>query len=243
MKRFLSFKTIFLFLGLFCSLISCASRIEGSLAADGTAVMFVSMRLEPRMTTLIRSLSDAGGQSGGPVLDGPAIARSMSNAPGVAAAVLRNTGEAAVEGQVRISRIGEFLSVAESGRNARRGFITFMQDSGGGRCIINIDRQNGPAILELLSPEISDYLNALMAPLATGEELNKTEYLDLVTSFYNRTIRDEIAYSRIRASIDFPGNITGIRGGTYSGRRAEFDIPLLDLLVAETPLTYEVTWN
>jgi len=243
MKRFLPFKIIFLFAGLCCILLSCASRIEGTLAADGTAVMSVSISLEPRMTTLIRSLSKAGGQTDGPVLDGPAIARSMSNAPGVASVTLRNTAEAAVEGQVRISRIGDFLSAAEAGRNVRRGFITFEQGNTGGRCIININRQNGPAILELLSPEISDYLNALMAPLATGEELNRNEYLDLVASFYNRTISDEIAYSRIRASISFPGNITSIKGGTYSGRRAEFDIPLLDLLVAETPLTYEVTWN
>ena len=243
MKRFASFKTIFFFIMLCCAFLSCASRIEGSLAADGSALMSVNIRLEPRMTTLIRSLSRAGGQPNGAVLDGPAIARSMSNAPGVASASLRNTAEAAVEGQVRISQIGEFLSAAETGRNVRRGFITFEQGNAGGRCIININRQNGPAILELLSPEISDYLNALMAPLATGEELNKTEYLDLVASFYNRTVSDEIAYSRIRASIDFPGNITGIKGGTFSGRRAEFDVPLLDLLVAETSLTYEVTWN
>ncbi|MCL2213717.1 MAG: hypothetical protein FWC06_00775 [Treponema sp.] len=243
MRRFLSFTALLFFTWFCCVFLSCASRIEGSLASDGSALMSVNIRLEPRMTTLIRSLSRAGGQSNGPVLDGPAIARSMSSAPGVASASLGNTSEAAIEGQVRISQIGEFLSAAETGRNVRRGFITFEQTAAGGRCNININRQNGPAILELLSPEISDYLNALMAPLATGEELNKTEYLNLVASFYNRTISDEIAYSRIRASIDFPGNITSVRGGTYSGRRAEFDIPLLDLLVAETPLIYEVTWN
>jgi hypothetical protein len=108
---------------------------------------------------------------------------------------------------------------------------------------ININRANGPSVIELLSSDVSDYLNALMAPIASGEEITRSEYLELISSFYNRGISDEIASSRIRSSIEFPGAITGIRGGTFSGRRATFDIPLLDLLVLETPLIYEVNWR
>jgi hypothetical protein len=65
----------------------------------------------------------------------------------------------------------------------------------------------------------------------------------LITSFYNKAISDEIASSTIRASITFPGNITGVRGGSFSGRRADFNIQLLDFLVLENPLVYEVYWN
>jgi len=225
---------------------SCASRIDGSLAADGSAVMNVSVTLEPRMATLIRSLSAAGGRTDGLVLDGAAISLSMSRAPGVASAVLRNVSPVSIEGQVRISRINEFLTpaYATSQQRAQGNFITFEQRAGGGgRSTININRQNGPVLLELLSPEISDYLHALMAPLATGEQMSRGEYLDLVTVFYSKAVSDEIAQSRIHASIEFPGNITTIRGGNFSGRRAVFDIPLLDLLVAENPLIYEITWN
>jgi len=217
-------------------LFSCSARIDGSLSADGSAVLTVSMALEPRMTAMIQALAAAGGQ-GGAVLDGPSISRSMSAAPGVASAALRNTTPSAVEGQVRISRIGDFLSAADG-----RGFINFVQGTGG-RCEINISRENGSVILGLLSTEIADYLNALMAPIATGENLSRAEYLELVASFYNRAISDEIARSRIRASIEFPGTVSAVRGGTFSGRRANFDIPLVDLLVLSTPLSYEVRWN
>jgi len=217
-------------------LFSCSARIDGSLAADGSASLSVSMSLQPRMTAMLQALAAAGGQSG-PVLNGPALSRSMSAAPGVASAALRNTSPSAVEGQVRISRIGDFLSAADG-----RGFITFTQGTGG-RCEISINRENGPVILGLLSPEIADYLGALMAPIVTGENLSKSEYLELVASFYNKAISDEIAGSRIRASIEFPGAVTGVRGGTSSGRRANFDIPLVDILVLETPLTYEVRWG
>ena len=219
---------------------SCTANIEGTLAADGSASLTLNMSLMQRITAMIRSIAAAGGQESANVLDGAAIARSMSGAAGITSVTLRNTSPSAVAGQIRISNINQFLSAAGS---AGGRFIVFEQSTGGGRIEININRTNGPAVLETLSPEISDYLNALMAPIATGEELTKTEYLELVTSFYNKAISDEIAASRIRASIDFPGAIRNVRGGSFTGRRAVFDIPLLDLLVLEAPARYEVIWN
>jgi hypothetical protein len=162
----------------------------------------------------------------------------MSSAPGIASVSFRNTTPSAIEGTVRISSINEFLSAADN-ENPQNRFIVFEQR----RLELNINRENGSVILELLSPEIADYLNALMAPVATGEELDKSEYLELVASFYNKAISDEIAGSRIRVSIEFPGSITSVRGGTFSGRRADFDIPLLDLLVLETPVVFQVEWR
>jgi hypothetical protein len=194
------------------------------------------------MTALIRALSAAGEQiSTETVLDGEAIALSMSAAPGIASVTLRNTSPSAIDGTVRISNVSEFLSAAEGGQKS--GFIVFEQGSGGGRCEININRENGPQLLSLLSPEISDYLEALMAPIATGEEMSHADYLSLIGVVYSRAISDEITASRIHASIEFPGTVTAAKGGAFSGRRAEFNIPLLDLLVLEVPIAYEVRWK
>lgn len=220
----------------FC-LISCSVRINGSLSADGSAVVSVNMSLEAGIRTLLQRLSAAGGQQEQGLLDGPSIARSMTDTPGISSVNLRNTSPHAIEGQIRISHIGNFLA-AEQNR-----FINFEQGALGGRFNISINRDNGPIFLELLSPDISDYLNVLMAPIATGEQMSKQEYLGLITSFYNKTISDEIAASRVHVSLEFPGPITSIRGGTFSGRRAVFDIPLLDLFVLETPIIFEVNWN
>ena len=217
----------------FIPLFSCAGRVSGSLSADGSAKLAINMSLEPQMSSLIGRLSSAAGQTNGLKIDGPAIARSMSSAPGIASVSLRNTASAAVEGSIQISNLNEFL--AKGGKE----FITFEQK----RCEIYICRDNGPDLLELLSPEISDYLNALMAPIASGEYMRKSDYLDLVTSIYNKAISNEIASSKIHVSIDFPGQITEVKGGTFSRRRAEFNISLLDLLVLDNPLIYEVRWR
>jgi hypothetical protein len=239
--NYLRLKSETAFLAVLCCVIltpSCAARINGPLAADGSAALAVNVSLEPRMAALITRLSAAGGQRGANVLDGPAIARSMSNAPGIASVSFANTASAAIEGPLRISAIGDFLAVGSRG-----GFITFEQAGQGGRCVISINRETGPQILGLLSSEITGYLEAIMAPLATGEKLSKAGYLEEVGMIYGKAVSDEIAGSRIRASIDFPGQVANVKGGTFSGKRAEFNVPLLDLLVLETPLSYEVVWK
>ena len=217
--------------------LSCDARIEGSMAADGSASLTVNSGLFPRTSALIQNLFTAAGQDG-QALDGPAIAGSMAGAPGLASVELKNSSSTALTGQVRISQVSEFLSAA-----GERGFITFERRGNGGRCEINIDRSNGHTILALLSPQINDYLNALMAPIVTEEAINKDEYLVLISTFYSRSIADEIARSTVRASIDFPGQVTTVTGGVSSARRAIFNIPLIDLLVLEEPLKFEVVWN
>jgi hypothetical protein len=214
---------------------SCTAKINGTLAADGSASVDISTALQPRVTNLIRAVSSAGGESNGLILDGPAIASSMSDAPGIATVWLRNSSPSALDGNVRISKLNDFISSSK--------FISYEQRPSGGRCQININRENGPLILEQLSWDIAIYLNALMAPISTGEAQSKAEYLALLGSIYGKPISDEIAASKIQASIEFPGAITSVKGGTFSGKRADFEIPLLDLLVLETPLNYEVQWR
>ena len=251
MKRFITVKAIIILLILYSVLfISCEARIDGSLAADGSASLNVNMSLYPRMASLIQRMS-AIGEHEEQILNGPEIARSMVSAPGIASVVLRNTSSSALNGQVRISQISDFLSAGmntEAGASGevsrgQMGFITFERRGAGGRVEININLSNGHIILALLSPQISDYLTALMAPIVTNERSTKTEYLDLVTTVYNRSITDEIARSTINVSIEFPGRVISATGGTFTGRRVVFNIPLIDLLVLETPLRYEVAWN
>jgi len=235
-KPFFCF-SFFIFLSSFF-FFSCNAKIAGPLDAKGQAAFTISMSLLPRMTDLIRKLNDAGGSERSEILSAAEIANSLKNAPGVESITLKNTAAQSVEGQIKVSKVGDFLSGSAGVR-----FIEFNQSSGGGSCAININRQTAPEILSHFSREIRDYLEVLMAPIATGDEMSKAEYLRLVNSFFNKSISDEIASSKINAAVDLPGQVTSVKGGTFSGRRAVFDIPLIDILVLETPLQYEVKWR
>jgi hypothetical protein len=239
MKNFFSKPVVLSVFLAFFLFFSCTAKIDGNITANGTAVLTINMSLGQRITALIRrTLSAAGGQEPEQILDGASIARSMSQAPGIDSVTLRNTSQTMVEGQIRISQINTFLAAADG-----KSFITFEQTRSGGRCEFSVNQKNGPLILEHLSLDVSDYLNVILAPIATGDEVSKAEYLELVETFYNKQISDEIAASKINVSIEFPGAITSVKGGTFAGRKANFDIPLIDLLVLDSPLTYEVNWR
>ena len=201
--------------------------------------MAIQAALQPRMTTLIRSLGALGGNAdSGLILNGPVIGSSLAASAGVRSVSLVNTGPSALEGSAAVSKVEDFLNAGGV------PFITYEESArpGGSRILITLDKSNAPHIVALMSADVVDYLSALGAPIVIDEDLTKAEYLMLVSSLYGRAIADEIREAMIHAAIDFPRPITSIRGGTAIGSRAQFDISLLDILVLETPLSWEIFW-
>ena len=224
--------------------VGCSARINGNLYENGSADLSLNTALEPRMAVLIRSFSRLNNNSStqnNNVIDGASIAASMTQAPGVKAINLRNINPTTIEGTINIAKINDFLTISGS-----QNFISYEQTGTNGKITITLNRNTAPQIVSVLSPDIADYLSALMAPVATGEALSRREYISLVQSVYGRGVADEISSARVQLSITFPRQINTIRGGTISGtsrNRGEFDIPLIDLLVLENNLIYEVTWR
>jgi hypothetical protein len=173
----------------------------------------------------------------------------MAAAPGISGVSLVNINPTTVAGTIRIAQVDAFLAPPEgaAGSTVLRRFIVYeprqLSPPSPGRLTLALARDSAPLVLSLLSEEVTAYLTALMAPAATGELLSKADYLDQVGWIYGRTVANEIAAARITATIDFPGPISGIRGGTFSGAQARFELPLVDLLVLEEPLEYEVRWR
>jgi len=217
--------------------LSCSARIDGVVMEGGAAEVNISASLGSRTVGLIQSLkSFMGDTRNAPILDAGAISRSLAAASGITAASLKNTGAEGLEGNIAISNVGDFLL------SEKNMFITYTESTASSSIVVVLDRDSAPLLISRLSPEVAEYLSALMAPVALGEYMSSGEYLNLVSMIYGRSLADEIAAAQIKASIEFPRPVTLAVGGSSSGRRAEFNIPLLDLLVLEKPLRYEVYW-
>jgi hypothetical protein len=219
---------------------SCTAKISGQLGQGGEGNFSVSMTLMPRFSGFIKALQDLTGEQNAPIIDGQYIADSLAGAPGITSVSFKNTAANAFEGPLTISGINDFLASANVS-----GFISFEQsrENKAGHFSMNLNKQMGPELLSLISPDISDYLEVLMAPIVTGEAMSNAEYLNQIAMFYGADIKNEIAGSVIHISVDFPGNIQSVKNGVFKGRRAEFNISLPDILVLEKPLNYEVVWR
>ena len=230
-------------LSLLALFFSCSARIDGVVREGGAAELKLQTAMEPRTSALIRSFRGFMGEaSDAPVLDGRAISLSMAAAPGVRSVSLVNTGPEAMDGVISISNVGDFLASGVAINDAGTRFITFTEGLQASSIVISLDRNSAPELIARLSPEVEEYLMALMAPAVIGEPDTRPEYIALISAVYGRPLANEISEAKIRASIEFPRSIKTIRGGTSIGRRAEFEVPLLDILVLEQTLRYEVSW-
>jgi hypothetical protein len=241
-------KTRFLVLLALCAVVlffaSCSGTVDAVVKQDGSAEIKLEIALGTQITERLRLLNrlmGGGANDQAPLLDSPAIALSMQAAPGISAVSLKNRGPAAVSGTVSMSRIDALLAgpAASPVRGEGNPFIRY---DPAGRLVIFLDQETGPQLLSLLSEDVRDYLSTLAAPVATGLPLTRVAYREILASLHGPLVAEEIAAARIPITIEFPRKLKEIRGGSAQDRRARFNLPLIDLLVLEQPLMYEVAW-
>lgn len=234
------YKQLFLMsLGFSLFFVSCSARISGVIHESGSADLSIRASLEPKTAALLQSFSSNPGDFS---IDGASIGISASAAPGVSSAQFKNINPTAIEGTISIDKIDDFLFTSESGFDTYR-FVRYNQNAGEGSLSINLDLTKGPLIVGFFSPDVADYLSAIMAPLATGEVLTVSEYLDLLAAIYGGTVSAEIKNALVSIDLRVPGTIKSVKGGTFTQNQANFSVPLTDLLVLENPVSYEIVWG
>jgi hypothetical protein len=234
---------------LLTAFVSCSARINCEVYSDGRAELVLNNTLLPVMDGLLKNLAARSiEENGAPILNASLINKALERLTGIESASLRNTAENSAAGRIVISNIGLFFNRAAdavSRQNAVRQiqFAVWEQTPYGGNFKMTMNRDTGRQLLSLLTPELADYLSALMAPIATGEIIDKSAYLELVSSVYGKAVADELTLAELLLTIDFPGPVEYISGGSYRGNRAEFKLPILDLLVLDESVVYEVRWT
>lgn len=226
------------------SLTACSAKIDGNLLSDGKAEVSLSMTLEPQTAVLIANLSQTS--SDGPLIEASGFARALQSAPGVGAVSLSNPKPRTLAGTLSIRSVTDFLNARTNAADGKAIFVQFIQytsTNSGGHLRLTLDRTNGPATLTLFSQDVTDYLSALMAPIATGENLTQAKYVDLVGGMYGSAVAEEIKKARIGVTLRFPGPVTSVVGGTYSGKSVNLDLPLVALLVLDSPVVYDIWWK
>ncbi len=226
----------------------CVANYHMVLRDNGSADIELSAEMSPRTTILIGNLSDLGGSEGSEdpnPLDAEILRRSVANSETVVSVHLSNPDSRSVVGSLSFSDLEGFIAAAKDdrGSNAQLFYLERMASRKGGRLTISLKREEAPDLLLALSPEITDYLTALMAPVVTGEILTASEYLEIVAAAYGQAVADEIAAGSVEAIIDLPEEPVELAGGKARGKSAVFSVPLLDILLLEKDIELSALWE
>jgi hypothetical protein len=248
-KKFLQAAAIVLAAGVF---FGCETDITGSIENSGRAVLNVDSVFMKNTSTLIKKLIFTSDETVDiPIIDANELNKSFTSG-GIEKAAFKNVAgnTAALSGEITISKIDGLIK----DRGLSLPLVKFEKKSGasGGSVTFYIDRENGPGVLEAISPELVGYLQLLMAPIAEGIETDITDkknYLENITMVWGAPVAKEINSSYITLNLKFPQAVTTIRGsfgksvGKADGNKAVIKIPLIDLLVLEAPVFYEIIWG
>ena len=102
------------------------------------------------------------------------------------------------------------------------------------------------ALYDSMDEQTRSYADLFMAPAFTGEQMSGEEYIALISSVYGSDLADEISTARMEVTLTAPKGSKvascSREDAKLSGRRAQFAIPLLDLLVMEKEQRYRISW-
>lgn len=111
---------------------------------------------------------------------------------------------------------------------------------------IQINPEKMLSVLEAI-PEMTDYLDLLMAPVYTDEELSESEYLELFASVYGESFAKDFENTNLLLQIEVLQNIKQIQTesqsiGTveFSNKTAKIKIPLYKLLCKQDLTSFKI---
>lgn len=116
---------------------------------------------------------------------------------------------------------------------------------------VTLSRESINAAVDLMPSETREYLDLLMAPVFTGEELSTADFEDIIASTYGKTLAGDLKNARFTLTIRCPGAVKTAAvtaGGTAdctaskTGSGAVFTIPLTTLLSMENTVTASAAW-
>lgn len=206
-----------------------------TLKTDKQVDVYYNNVINPRVASLLNELSGSSNKAAPSLISAASVTDSLQKISGLSNILTKDRDPQGLEGSIRITNL-EKLS-------QQYPFVSLTMGSDSSLFSLTLRRDTAPQIVSSFTTEVQDYLDALMAPIVTGENLSTSEYLALLSSVYGKTIAQEIEHSHISLEIHVPGRITSVFGGVGTGNKAIFNIPLVDFLVLQKPQVYQIAWK
>lgn len=109
--------------------------------------------------------------------------------------------------------------------------------------IFNLTKENAKFAFQLFPGINSSVMEALSPPALYEDELSQDEYRQNLLLFFGKNHISAVDNSKYTIQLIIPGTIISSTGLTVNGNKATYSFSLLDLLVLDKPLSFQISWK
>lgn len=215
--------------------IACSPAVVISIKPDASGTASFTAEINPTSENLVQRFSGNGGASASsPIFDRDKIVGSLARA-GVKVDSLTFPTRTGIALDLSFLKLDGLLNQAIVVRKDTKSME------------ITLSRESVNEAINLMPDDTRDYLDLLMAPIFTGEEMDPREYEELIGAAYGKTLAEELKKSVFTLTVNCPQNVSHASVGTEGlartqGKAATFTIPLSTLLAMQSTLNAKVEW-
>jgi hypothetical protein len=223
--------------------VSCAMNQTVLIKSDGSGTLAMHVEVARLLHDYVARLSEVSDKpvlgSGGKFFDAASIRKDFESRPGITVTKAATPSNDAMDLELAFDSIQDVFTREESLKSAA---ALAYSESGGRKTIrLHLDRGNYPQLARTF-PLLASPAFAVFGPQA-NDTTSDEEYLEMVSFSIGDDAPALLKRSYFTLTLDPEGEILSQTGGEIVGGAVIFRIPLLRLLVLDTPLDYSVTFN
>jgi len=225
------------------ALLGCSATHTVLLKADGSGTLAMHMEVSRLLHDYIAGLSEVTGDSAslpqGQIFDLAAIRKGFSTQPGITVQNVASPDQRSLDVQLAFDSLSTVFA-ARPGLQSTN-VVSLTQADGLETLKIHLDRSNYRQVAAFF-PMLDNQLLQSLGPQA-GQQTSEADYLEEVRFSLGDDGPAEVRKSSITISIQPEGQIVSQAGGTVNGAAVVFRVPLLRLLVLDSPLDFSLTFK
>jgi hypothetical protein len=223
---------------------SCSVKPDVTLNTDGSGEALVRVTVQRFFADYLQDLAEFAGSGTRPagVFDEKAIRDAFAQRPGVEVRSIRILKPEELELRLAFRSIDDL--VRGEGQLTDTGIVTFRNDAGTRTLKLHLDQTNFAKISALLpsSDGSTETILSVFGP-QQGVTITEAEYLEAMEFTLGEEGPPAIKASSIDVNVTVNGKLVSQKGGTVKGNTVSFRIPLLQFLMLNQPLDYEIVFK
>ena len=228
---------------LFLLLVGCAVRQEVSLSISGSGTVKGEIVLHPVFIAYLEDLTMAlGKEEELPLFDLSAIRTALAGNQGVVLEALESPRRETLRFSLKFTDLNAPFKALPP---VERNILEFRREGRQRSFNIVLGKENFSqvsAYFPLMDEAVMAYFIPRGNRIVTEEDYKDDLSYALEDYLKGTPIEEVLEASSVRITVGFEGTLTEQHGGRVEGKRVEFSIPLLKILVLNEPLEYGLTF-